>query len=137
MNSRTKEMISYLVFGVLTTVVNIALYILLTKGFSIDYRWATTVAWIVSVLFAFVTNKLYVFKSKTLTTSIMFRELLSFFFFRGLSYVLDLAIMIICVSRLSIDDIVAKILANIVVILVNYIASKYFIFKNKEERAVE
>lgn len=137
MNSRTKEMISYLVFGVLTTVVNIALYILLTKGLSVDYRWATTVAWIVSVLFAFVTNKLYVFKSKTLTTSIMFRELLSFFFFRGLSYVLDLTIMIICVSWLSIDDIIAKILANIVVILVNYIASKYFIFKNKEERAVE
>ncbi|MDT3765065.1 GtrA family protein [Priestia filamentosa] len=137
MNSRTKEMISYLVFGVLTTVVNIVLYILLTKGFSVDYRWATTFAWIISVLFAFVTNKLYVFKSKTLTTSIIFRELLSFFFFRGLSYVLDLAIMIICVSWLSVDDIIAKILANIVVILVNYIASKYFIFKNKEERAVE
>ena len=59
-----KEVISYLVFGVLTTLTNIVSYAILSKLFGMDYKLATTIAWVISVLFAFITNKLYVFNSK-------------------------------------------------------------------------
>lgn len=124
-----KEMISYLVFGVLTTVVNIVTYWVLTKVFNVDYRIATTIAWFVSVIFAFITNKIFVFNSKDLDINTMIKELLSFMFFRILSYFIDIGMMIALVGWINMDDVFAKILANIVVVIINYVASKYFIFR--------
>nr|WP_263324805.1 GtrA family protein [Neobacillus sp. Marseille-Q6967] len=127
-----KEVVSYLVFGILTTLVNIISYVLLTRVFHIDYKLATTIAWLLSVFFAFITNKLYVFNSKSFHIKTLSKEFLSFIFFRLLSYLVDLAMMIVMVEWLKTDDFFAKVLANVVVVILNFFASKFFIFKRKE-----
>ena len=128
-----KEMVSYLVFGVLTTAVNIISFWLFDKWFDMDYKLATTIAWILSVIFAFVTNKLYVFNSKKVEARSVFKEFMSFLFFRLLSYILDLVTMIILVEFLKVDSLIAKIIANVFVVIFNYFASKYVIFKTVNE----
>lgn len=124
-----KELFSYLVFGILTTLVNIFVYALLTKGLDIDYKTSTTLAWIAAVLFAYITNKIYVFDSKSFEWAIVAKEFISFLCFRLLSYLLDIGSMILLVEYLVVDDLIAKIIANVLVVIVNYIASKLFIFK--------
>ncbi|WP_318507045.1 GtrA family protein [Bacillus sp. T3] len=128
MNNK-KEVFNYLVFGVLTTIVNIASYGLLTKIMNIDYKVATTIAWLLSVIFAFITNKMFVFKSLSIGIDTLIKEFSSFLFFRILSYFIDLAMMIVLVEWVRMDDVLAKIFANIVVVVLNYIASRYFIFQ--------
>jgi len=123
------ELFNYLLFGVLTTIVNIASFAVFDKGLGLDYKVATTIAWVLSVIFAFVTNKLYVFYSKSIGGKSVFREFISFLFFRGLSYVLDIASMIILIDFVKIDSLLAKIAANVMVVVFNYFASKYIIFK--------
>jgi len=128
--NKKKEIISYLAFGVLTTVVNIVSYVLITIAMNWDYKIATTIAWVVSVVFAFITNKIYVFNSKEMGLHTLTREFLSFIFFRSVSFLIDIGMMIVLVEWISVKDIIAKILANIVVVIVNYAASKYVIFQN-------
>lgn len=127
----SKEVVSYLVFGVLTTIVNIVSYAFLIKIAHMDYKLAVTVAWFVSVLFAFFTNKVYVFNSKTKKLSVLVKEIFSFVLFRIFSLVIDLVLMILFVEWLELEDLLSKIIANIFVIVINYVASKYFIFKTK------
>ena len=129
---RKKEVISYLFFGFLTTLTNIVNYVVLSKLFEMDYKLATTIAWGISVLFAFITNKLYVFNSKETNIVLIAKEFTSFTFFRLLSYLVDLGMMVLMIEWLKTDDLIAKITANFFVIFFNYFASKYVIFKKKE-----
>jgi putative flippase GtrA len=124
------DVFHYILFGVLTTLINIISYVILTS-LNFDYKVATTIAWIISVAFAFITNKLYVFKSKKMNIIIVMKEMLAFIFFRLLSYFLDLITMIIAIEFMGIDDLYSKIMANVFVIIFNYFASKYVVFKNK------
>ena len=124
-----REMFNYLLFGVLTTAVNIVSFWLLDSGLELDYKISTVISWIVSVIFAFVTNKLYVFNSKSMDTRSVFKELLSFVFFRWLSLIIDLLTMIVLVEFLKLDSLFAKIIANVFVVIFNYFASKYVVFK--------
>ena len=78
---RKKEVISYLFFGVLTTLINILSYVVLSKLFEVDYKLATTIAWVISVLFAFITNKLYVFNSKETNIVLIAKEFIIFYLF--------------------------------------------------------
>jgi putative flippase GtrA len=130
-----KEIISYLFFGVLTTVVNFAAYLLLTDLFIVHYTIATAASWFIAVLFAFITNKIYVFKSKGMQN--MSKELTSFIFFRVLSLGLDLGLMIFLVSTLKFDDLFSKIAVNIVIVIVNYALSKFVIFTKKNPSYME
>lgn len=127
-----KELFLYLFFGVLTTFINILIYTVLTKIFLFHYQTSTVLAWVISVLFAFITNKKYVFSSKSYTLSAIFREGLLFIIYRILSLGIDLLIMFIAIQILNMDDLVAKVIANILVIVVNYMVSKFHIFKTKE-----
>lgn len=126
-----KEQILYLVFGGLTTLVNIGVYALCTRSFGIEVMAATVVAWAVSVAFAFFTNKFYVFESKEKTAKIWLKESVSFVAARVFSMFLELLIMYIFVEKLRLNDMLFKVIANIVVIIVNYILSKFWIFKSK------
>jgi putative flippase GtrA len=130
-----KEIISYLFFGVLTTIVNFAAYLLLTDLFIVHYTIATAASWFIAVLFAFITNKIYVFKSKGMQN--MAKELTSFIFFRVLSLGLDLGLMIFLVSTLKFDDLFSKIAVNIVIVIVNYALSKFVIFTKKNPSYME
>ncbi len=129
---RNQEIIMYLVFGVLTTVVNIILYYIFNDIIPMNftthqYLIASLIAWIGAVIFAFYTNKYIVFKSNKKEDTV--KELTSFILFRLLSLVFDLAIMFVMVDLLIVDDLLSKIIANVVVIVLNYVFSKLFIFK--------
>ena len=121
-----KEIINYLIFGGLTTVVSIATYALFAKVFHIDYLISNVLSWILAVLFAYITNKIFVFESKSKKN---IKEITSFFFFRIVSLVMEMIILYIFVDMLHIDDLVTKIIAQVIVIVANYVFSKVFVFK--------
>ena len=119
-----KMLLLYVLFGAGTTLVNIVLFEWFYYGLSAGTVISNVVAWIGAVLFAFVTNKWYVFESKTWTLSVVTREFVSFAGCRGATGLMDLAIMYISVDLLHHDARLMKLLVNIVVIILNYIASK-------------
>lgn len=122
-----EHVISYLFFGVLTTVVNIVTFKLLTVA-GVYYLISNGIAWIVSVLFAYVTNKKYVFKSETKDNETL-KEMGRFFFARITSLVVDMAMMFAMVSVLFINEDISKIVTNIVIVIINYVLSKIIVFK--------
>ncbi|MBA2884234.1 GtrA family protein [Clostridium beijerinckii] len=123
------EGIKYIIFGVLTTLVNILTYLVLSK-IGILYVMSNSVAFILSIIFAFITNKIYVFNSKTLEIRNLIREGITFLCSRLATFVIDTALMILLIGILSINDFIAKCMVNIVVIIVNYILSKFIVFKD-------
>lgn len=129
-----RDVIPYAVFGVLTTLVNIVVYWLLARIFRLPTLASTVVAWILSVLFAYVTNRKWVFKSAAKTRAEITREMISFFAARLATGVIDWVGMWFLVDQLHFDDLIIKIVLNIIVVVLNYIASKLLIFKKKSEK---
>ncbi|WP_124066021.1 GtrA family protein [Clostridium sp. E02] len=128
-----REVISYLIFGVLTTVVNWVVYGAMIKS-GIDYRIATAIAWLVSVLFAFGVNKIYVFQSYERRMEYVIKEMVSFTLCRVASGIMEMFLMVIMVSLLHMGEYISKVLVSIAVVIVNYIFSKCFIFRKSEEK---
>lgn len=128
---RNKELINYIIMGILTTGVNVGSYFALTESGLLNYQAATVIAWIISVLFAYVTNKKYVFSSKTSSFRELRKEISSFFFFRVLSLGIDFISMVILIELLHMEDFLAKVISNVIVIAFNYVASKQIIFKKQ------
>lgn len=127
--NKYREIILYLVFGVATTVVNYIVYFLLRDSFNISYMWSIFFAWLISVLFAFVTNKSIVFHSKTFSVSAYFKEMVIFYWYRILSLLIEMAMMYILIDWLHSNEFIAKTITQVVVIALNYVFSKLFIFK--------
>lgn len=123
-----REMIAYLFFGGCTTLVNIVSYYVSYDVLNISNVNSTVIAWIISVLFAYVTNRAYVFKSTAKGKAIIL-EMLSFFACRIITGVLDVVIMYVTVDLLKWNALLWKILSNVVIVVTNYIFSKIFIFK--------
>ncbi len=129
-----RETVAYLIFGVLTTLVNIAAFALLCDVCHIPELIANAIAWAVSVAFAYVTNRGIVFRSNTRGAGPLLREIGLFIGARVLSLGLDEAGMAVCLYILHWHRMAAKIFMNILVVIFNYIASKLLIFRsNKEE----
>lgn len=126
--NKYREVILYLFFGGLTTLVNIVSFFLL-RQFDFSVYISNVIAWILSVLFAFVTNKLFVFESKGKSKKENTKELVSFFGFRLLSLGFDMVAMYVFISLINLKELIAKIISNIVVIIMNYVFSKLLIFK--------
>lgn len=125
-----KEIIMYLIFGILTTVVNIVVYFIASNVLNINYLISNATAWFLSVLFAYVTNKLYVFES---SSKEFIKEIVAFFSSRLATGILDMFLMWLFVTVASLNDVVVKIFVNILVIIMNYIFSKLFVFR-KDDR---
>lgn len=89
------------------------------------------IAWVAAVVFAFITNKLFVFGSKSFKTDVLVREMASFFGCRLLTGILDIVIMYIAVDVMDMNSTLWKFLSNILVIILNYLASKLVVFKKK------
>ncbi|HBF5908122.1 GtrA family protein [Clostridioides difficile] len=124
-----KETILYLFFGAFTTLVNIVSYLFFTRVILFNFMVANALAWILAVLFAYVTNKFFVFESKRIEIKFLFKEFLSFVSFRLLSGVVEMLIMYVMIDLLFVNDVIVKIFTNIVVIVLNYLFSKMIIFK--------
>lgn len=124
-----RDVIPYLFFGVCTTLVNVIVYWICAHSLKAGVMPSTVVAWFFAVLFAYVTNRKWVFHSKAHDTKSIIKEMISFFGCRIATGVVDWLCMFVFVNLLSINDVLVKIGANILVIVLNYVASKLFIFK--------
>ena len=126
-----QEGMRYLIFGALTTLVNIVAYSILYYVFHINNATSNIIAWIIGATFAYITNKLYVFNSKVNTKIELLKEILYFYGCRLLTLVIDEAIMIVTVDKFGWNALLMKIIANIIVIVLNFVFSKILIFKKK------
>ena len=127
-----QDIIAYLFFGVCTTLVNVISYYLCAHILNMGTLPSTIIAWILAVLFAYVTNRKWVFKSKAKKKNEIVKELGSFFACRLATGFIDWGMMLIFVDYLHFHDVLMKVIANIIVIILNYIASKLIIFKEKK-----
>jgi len=124
-----REMINYLIFGVLTTLVNVIVFYIFDTILGLPYLIANAVSIIVSILFAYVTNKRYVFESKAIIWQEQLKEFLLFIGVRAGTGIFDMLSMWIFVSLLHIDTNFAKLLTQFVVVVLNYAFSKLVVFK--------
>ena len=130
--NKYREVLLYLVFGALTTLINIIAFYVFRK-LSIEIYTSNIIAWLLSVLFAFITNKLFVFESKNKNTKENIKEAVSFFSFRILSLIFDMVFMYLMIQIIKANEMLSKVISNVLVIILNYIFSKLFIFKKKRE----
>lgn len=130
MKKLTREVVLYLIFGTLTTLINILAYSALYYKLDIANLPANIISWIISVFFAYITNKIWVFESRKKN---YLSEAVVFFGCRGLTGILDVALMYLAVDCLDYEGAVTKILVNIIVIILNYIFSKALVFKKSNQ----
>lgn len=133
---KNEEIINYLIVGGLTTLLSLIVYYICVHTFldannGFELQIANIISWIAGVTFAYVTNRIFVFKSKEKN---ILKECTSFVGSRIITLLLDMLIMFLFVTVFKIDDLIAKIISQIVVIVGNYIISKLFVFKNKKEQ---
>ena len=124
-----KEIILYVFFGGMTTIVNLVSYALFTRLLNINDYVAIFLSWVLAVFFAYITNKIWVFESKSREFKELFREITSFAAARVATLGLEYVVMFIGVDILFINDMLVKVFAQVLVIVANYLFSKLFIFK--------
>lgn len=157
----TREIFMYLVFGVATTVVNLAVFYLCNRAFEAagwngvlgnyfvrkgwvkaaelfsskgsEYLDSTLIAWVAGVLFAFFTNKLFVFESKSWAPSVAAKEFSGFVGARTFSLFVELLCMFLFVTICNMNDLLAKIIVGAIVVVLNYVFSKLLIFKKRKD----
>ena len=130
-----EELINYLIIGILTTVVSLATYYLLTLTIldaenKVYLQIANIISWLASVTFAYFTNRKYVFKVKNKSN---IKECLNFYISIISTLLIDMIIMYIFVSILKFDNKIVKLIAQVVIIILNYILSKFIVFKSSKE----
>lgn len=147
-----KEIITYVIFGVLTTVVSWGSYTVFVEVLSMKVFVGNLLSWICAIVFAYVTNKLWVFESKSWKPSVIGKEIVTFVASRGITGVIEILCvpllaktgfdnifygilekMNISIGILFTDGIYSKIFLSVVVVILNYFFSKFIIFKNKNK----
>lgn len=128
-----RDIVLYAVFGAATTVVNYATYYTLYNALGVANVPSTIVAWALSVVFAYITNKLWVFGSRSFSFQTLKREIPAFVAARVLSGLMDTGIMALTVDRLGMNGNIWKLISNVLVVILNYIASKMIIFRKKPQ----
>ena len=128
-----KDLIPYVIFGVLTTLVNYVSYWLFAHVLGGGTVFSTAAAWILSVLFAYFTNRRWVFHSTARGAKEIGREFAAFLAARVGTGLLDMLVMYVCVDRLGWNDMIMKLASNVIVVVLNYIFSKFLIFRKKGE----
>ena len=132
---KNEELWNYLVVGGLTTVVSLGTYFICTTIFldpsdSLELQMANIISWVIAVGFAYVTNRIYVFKSKEKN---YLKEVSSFVGARVFSLLLDMLTMFLIVSVFTWNDKIGKIISQVIVTIVNYVLSKLIVFKKKNK----
>lgn len=140
-----KELIIYVFFGGLTTVVNFTVYWLFSKALGENFYYITNaIAWLASVIFAYITNKLFVFESKSFAAGTVLKEVSVFFSARVFSFCIEEGGLIFLVQVLKFGEYsvslfgfeingqyIAKISVGVIVVLINYFVSKFAVFRKK------
>ena len=128
-----KEQILYVVFGGLTTLINWGTYALCCDVMGIPNLPSVAIAWILSVAFAFVTNKIWVFESRSFDRKTLLRELWTFTSARLATLLLDMGIMYLAVNVMGGNHLVWKLISNVIVIILNYVLSKLVVFRKQDK----
>lgn len=128
LDNKIKEILKYLIVGGLTTVVSIVSYYIV-RLFIENYLVCTVISWIFAVAFAYITNRVFVFNSKREN---VFKECTEFVFSRILSLVAEVAVMYLLVDFLNISDKISKIIVQVIIVILNYVFSKLFVFKENK-----
>lgn len=135
MYARYRELVNYAVFGVLTTVVNYIAFwffssvVVLSDASTLP---ANIVAWIISCTFAFITNRIWVFDSNETTKKGIIREAVSFYVSRLATLGVESLIMFVFADVLKFNKFIVKLVANVIVIILNYVLSKLVVFRKKK-----
>ena len=129
-----KEIINYLIFGVLTTVVSLATYYGLTLTIlnpdkALELQIANIISWIAAVTFAYFTNRKWVFENKE---KAKIKEASKFYLSRVGTLLIDMALMFIFVTKLGVNDKIMKLVVQVVVTILNYVFSKFIVFREKK-----
>ena len=131
-----QEIINYLIVGVLTTVVSIVTYFLFSLVLDIEnnilFILANILSWICAVIFAYITNKKFVFNTTTFNRKEEIKVFSMFVSSRITTLLIELIFMFLTVKVLLLNDKISKVIAQIIVIILNYIISKIFVFKKKK-----
>ncbi len=125
---KNKEMINYLIFGALTTLVNWIVFQTINVIFMQHWSIANVIAWIIAVIFAYITNRKYVFHSESRR---ILRELVLFVQFRLFSLLLEMLIMYIFIEIILLAPFMSKVIAAVVIVIANYIFSKAIVFRER------
>lgn len=128
---KNKEVLLYLFFGALTTLISILSYAYFNVMLGMNELLANVISWILAVLFAFVTNKIWVFSSKNSTFLAFMREMFYFFGGRAATLAIEEAWLFVFITILHFGSIPVKIIAQVMVLILNYIISKVLVFKKK------
>lgn len=125
------EVLSYLIFGVLTTVVNYCVYLPVYNILGLSASVSNVIAWVVAVAFAYLTNKPFVFKSHDWSAKTVIPELTKFVGCRVASGAAETLILLVSVDLLHWNGNIWKLVTSVLVVVMNYIASKLVVFKKK------
>ena len=129
-----QQPILYLFFGVCTTAVNIITYYLCAHPLHLSVVASTCIAWVISVLFAYTTNKWWVFESHTLNPAKVWTEFVSFVLCRVATFLFNLAALYVMVDLMKMEFFVCKLVISIVVVVLNYVFSKILIFTGDRKK---
>lgn len=149
---KAKELIMYVIFGVITTVVSWGAYTIFINACKMPVFWANVLSWICAISFAYVTNKLWVFESKSWSGKIIIKEIITFVASRGVTGVIEIVAVPILVKLsfdsifynmlekmnisakiLFTDGIYSKITISFIIVILNYVFSKLIVFKNRKD----
>ncbi|MCM1048835.1 MAG: GtrA family protein [Clostridiales bacterium] len=129
-----EEGINYLIFGFLAFVINYLLFNVLETLMHMGYMVATALSWLLTVVFVYWTNRTFVFKSKNIDKTSIFKEFCSFIGARIATEVLEIVLMFLMVDLAHINSKIAKLIAQAAVIIANYILSKIWVFKESKNK---
>ena len=128
----TRETILYVIFGVLTTLINIVVSTVLVKAFQIEGNLASTIGIILSILFAYFTNRKMVFNSTAETAKEKWTEFLKFILGRSFIMIIEMAGVFLLYTVLHVEYVITKVTITVIVVILNFFISKFFAFKNKK-----
>lgn len=121
-----KEILLYLAFGILTTIVSLGTYLFLTRIVAFGFYYANSISWVIAVSFAFYTNKKVVYKDKGKT----FEKAVMFFLSRALTLGMETLLLYYGIEKLSLNDFATKLLVQVFVIVGNYLVGKLIVFRS-------
>ena len=130
---RNKDVLLYLFFGFVTFVINILCYAWLNTWLGLNELIANIIAWVAAVLVAFLTNRIWVFHAPTETMGAFFRQMAAFFAGRLVTLGIEEAILAVFITMMRLPGMPVKIIAQIIVIVLNYVISKLVIFRKKQK----
>ena len=126
---KQSELISYAIFGVATTVVSMVVYGVCNSAFEMHYLISNIISWVIAVAFAYITNKMFVFKTRGMGFAQLKREITLFVSARLASLGIEELGLFILIGLIGWGEILAKLVMQVVVIVLNYTFSKLVIFK--------